>query len=66
MSCAQAGSATNSLLSGIAEDVVAKIHRTIRCAPDCPVCTGLSDEPTASAPMVVSAIGVQSMGDAWP
>jgi hypothetical protein len=27
----------NSLLSGIAEDAVAKIHRTIMCAPDCPV-----------------------------
>jgi hypothetical protein len=38
VSCAQAGSTTNSLLSGIAEDVVAKIHRTIRCALDCPVC----------------------------
>jgi hypothetical protein len=23
-----------------------KIHRTVRCAPDCPVCTGLSGEPT--------------------
>jgi hypothetical protein len=22
------------------------IHRTVRCAPDCPVCTGLSGEPT--------------------
>jgi hypothetical protein len=27
----------NSLLSGIAEDVVAKSHQTVRCAPDCPV-----------------------------
>jgi hypothetical protein len=25
----------NSLLSVIAEDTVAKIHRTVRCAPDC-------------------------------
>jgi hypothetical protein len=23
------------------------VHRTVRCAPDCPVCTGLSGEPTA-------------------
>jgi hypothetical protein len=43
----------NSLLSGIAEDVVAKIHR-------------LSGEPIAFTPTVGSVINVQSMGDAWP
>jgi hypothetical protein len=37
LSCAQAGSATNSLLSRIAEGAAAKIHRSVRCAPDCPV-----------------------------
>jgi hypothetical protein len=37
LSRAQAGSTTNSLLSGIAEDVLAKIHWIVRCAPDCPV-----------------------------
>jgi hypothetical protein len=37
LSDAQAGSASNSLLSGIAEDAVAKIHRTAQCALDCPV-----------------------------
>jgi hypothetical protein len=37
VSGAQVSSATNSLLSGIAEVAVAKIHRTVRCAPDCPV-----------------------------
>jgi hypothetical protein len=35
VSGAQAGSSTNSLLSGIAEDAVAKIHWTVQCAPDC-------------------------------
>jgi hypothetical protein len=33
-------------LSGIRRRCTAKIHRTVRCAPDCPVCTGLSGEPT--------------------
>jgi hypothetical protein len=33
-------------LSGIDRRHTAKIHRTVRCAPDCPVCTGLSGEPT--------------------
>jgi hypothetical protein len=32
-------------LSGIRQRRTAKIHRTVRCAPDCPVCTGLSGEP---------------------
>jgi hypothetical protein len=35
-----------TLLSGICRRRTAKIHRTVRCAPDCPVCTGLSGEPT--------------------
>jgi hypothetical protein len=56
VSGAQAGSVVNSLLSGIAEGTTAKIHRTFRCAPDCPVCTGLSGEPTMPVPMVGSAI----------
>ena len=33
-------------LSGFSPATSAKIHRTVRCAPDCPVCTGLSGEPT--------------------
>ena len=33
-------------LSGIRRRRSAIIHRTVRCAPDCPVCTGLSGEPT--------------------
>jgi hypothetical protein len=33
-------------LSGIRQRRTAKIHRIVRCAPDCPVCTGLSGEPT--------------------
>jgi hypothetical protein len=37
LSGAQASVATNSLLSGITKNFVAKIHRTIRCAPDCPM-----------------------------
>jgi hypothetical protein len=31
LSGAQADEATNSLLSGIAKDATAKIHRTVRC-----------------------------------
>jgi hypothetical protein len=34
VSGALAGLEMNSLLSGIAEDAVAKIHRTVWCAPD--------------------------------
>jgi hypothetical protein len=30
-------SAINYLLSGIAGDAAAKIHQTVRCAPDCPL-----------------------------
>jgi hypothetical protein len=33
-------------LSGLCRRCTTKIHRTVRCAPDCPVCTGLSCEPT--------------------
>jgi hypothetical protein len=50
VSDAQAGAATNSLLSGIAKDTLAKIHWTVRW------CTGLSGEPAALAPTVGSAI----------
>jgi hypothetical protein len=35
-------------LSGFRRRRTVKIHRTVRCAPDCPVCTGLSGEPTVS------------------
>jgi hypothetical protein len=35
-------------LSGTRQRRTAKIHRTVRCAPDCPVCTGLSGEPMVS------------------
>jgi hypothetical protein len=37
LSGALVGSEINSLLSGIAKDAAAKIHRTVRCALDCPV-----------------------------
>jgi hypothetical protein len=50
VSGAQAGTAANSLLSGIGEGVVAKHHWTVRW------CTGLSGEPTVPAPTVGSAI----------
>jgi hypothetical protein len=50
VSGAQAGSAANSLHSGIGEGIVAKNHRTVRWR------TGLSGEPTTPAPTVVSAI----------
>jgi hypothetical protein len=53
LSDAQAGLATNSLLSGIARTPRLKI-------------TGLFGEPTTSKPTVGSAIGAQSTGDAWP
>ena len=33
-------------LSGIRRRRTSIIHRTVRCAPDCPVCIGLSGEPT--------------------
>jgi hypothetical protein len=33
-------------LSGIHRRRTAIIHQTVRCAPDCSVCTGLSGEPT--------------------
>jgi hypothetical protein len=33
-------------LSGIHRRRTTIIHRTVRCAPDCPMCTGLSGEPT--------------------
>jgi hypothetical protein len=44
----QAGSATNSLLSGIIEVVVAKIHQTVRCAPDCPMSQHRSRQRSAA------------------
>jgi hypothetical protein len=37
VSGAQAGAPTNSPPSGIVGDAAAKIHRTFRCAPNCPV-----------------------------
>jgi hypothetical protein len=37
VSGAQDGPATNSSLSGKSDGVVAKNHRTVSCAPDCPV-----------------------------
>jgi hypothetical protein len=53
---AHTGSATNSLLSEIAEGAAAKIHRTIRCAPDCPVSQQRPRQRSAA----------RSTGDAWP
>jgi hypothetical protein len=44
--CPVGRSQANSSLSGIHRRRTAIIHRTVRCAPDCPVCTGLSGEPT--------------------
>jgi hypothetical protein len=35
----------NMLLSGLRRWCTTIIHWTVRCAPDCPVCTGLSGEP---------------------
>jgi hypothetical protein len=35
-----------SPLSGNRRRRTTKIHQTVRCAPDCPVSTGLSGEPT--------------------
>jgi hypothetical protein len=56
VSGAQAGLATNSSLSGKSNGAVAKIHRTVRCAPECPVSQScLRQQSTA-----------QSAGDAWP
>jgi hypothetical protein len=49
-------SAMNSLLSGIAEGVAAKIHRTIWCALDCPV----------SQQHLRQRLAARSTGDAWP
>jgi hypothetical protein len=46
----------NSLLSGKVGDAAAKIHWTVRCAPDCPV--------SRPCPRQLSA--EQSAGDAWP
>jgi hypothetical protein len=50
------GSATNPPLSGIVEDIVAKIHQTVRCAPDCPVSQHRSRQRSAA----------RLAGDAWP
>jgi hypothetical protein len=46
----------NSLLSGIAEGAAAKIHRTVRCAPDCPVNQHRPRQRSTA----------RSTGDAWP
>jgi hypothetical protein len=53
---AQAGPAANSTLSGKSEGAATIIHQTVWCAPDCPVCTGLSGEPNGPRPTVVCAI----------
>jgi hypothetical protein len=51
-------------LSGIRRRRMAKIHRTVRCAPDCPVCTGLSGEPTVGVPTVGRGICARHV--VWP
>jgi hypothetical protein len=56
VSGAQFASATNPPLSGIFEDVVAKIHQTVRCAPDCPVIQHRPRQRSAA----------RLAGDAWP
>jgi hypothetical protein len=45
----------NSLLSGIAEGTAAKIHRTVRCAPNYPVSQQRTRQRSAA----------RSSGDAW-
>jgi hypothetical protein len=42
-------SATQSAGDAWPAPTVGRGHRTVRCAPDCPVCTGLSGAPTGSA-----------------
>jgi hypothetical protein len=46
----------NSLLSRKVGDAAAKIHRTVRCAPDCPV----------SQPRPRQWLAAQSARDTWP
>jgi hypothetical protein len=56
VSGAQAGPTTNSSLLEKSNGAAAKIHRTVRCASDCPVSQScLRQRSTA-----------QSAGDAWP
>jgi hypothetical protein len=65
--CPVGRSQANSSLSGIHRRRTTIIHRTVRCAPDCPVCTGLSGEPTVGRangrPGQRSA--AQSVRDTW-
>jgi hypothetical protein len=46
LSGAQAEAPHELAALGFSESYSAIIHRAVRCAPDCPVCTGLSGEPT--------------------
>jgi hypothetical protein len=53
----------------LVDELAALGNRWGRCgqnSTECPVCTGLSDEPAVPAPTVGSEISVQSTGDAWP
>jgi hypothetical protein len=61
-------SQANSSLSGIHRRRTAIMHRTVRCAPDCPVCTGLSGEPTVgrSNGRLGQRSAAQSERDTWP
>jgi hypothetical protein len=45
--------------------VMAKNHRTVPCAPDCPVCTGLSGEPGGQRLSPASTVDAQSAVDTW-
>jgi hypothetical protein len=49
-------------LSGICRRRTAKIHRTVRCAPDCPVCTGLSGEPTVGRSICARHVAEPTVG----
>jgi hypothetical protein len=56
LSGAQAGPTTNSSLLGKSNGTAAKIHRTVRCAPNCPV----------SQSRLRQRLTAQSAGDTWP
>jgi hypothetical protein len=56
LSGAQAGPATNSSLLGKSNGTTAKIHRTVRCATNCPVSQSCLRQRSTT----------QSAGDAWP
>jgi hypothetical protein len=42
------------------------VHRTVRCAPDCPVCTGLSGEPTVGRAIRARHVAEPTVGRGAP